>query len=124
MYGLSGNIEAVQRNLGVPSSGTWDALTSGALPSYQQVGRGALPMFPTGQPDPATLINLGYYDPLQDMPMRQRVYLEGGERPGTFWRDLGVAGSQVPQWAWLAIGALALGLAYWSHRKDRPKRRA
>jgi hypothetical protein len=98
-------------------------MTIGALAPFQDSGQGPLPMFPSGQPDPATLINLGYYDPLDDMPRAQLDYLEGAERPGTFWRDLGVASNQVPQWVWIALGVVFLGLGYYTHRKrQKPKR--
>lgn len=123
MYGLNGPVELAQRHLGVPESGVWDAATSGAVAVYQQ-GPGALPMFPSGAPDPATLINLGYYDPLEHLPRAQLAFLEGGERPGTFWRDLATASNQIPRWAWLVLGALLLGLGYYSYRKNRPARGA
>ena len=116
MHGL-GSIDVVQRNLGIPVTNEWDAQTMAAVTIYQDSGRGPLATFPTGQPDPATLVNLGYYDPLEDMPARQREYLEGGERPGTFLRDLGTASNQVPRWVWIAVGVLFLGMAYYTHRK-------
>jgi len=118
---LGGPVETVQQNLGVPVTGAWDAVTMGALAPYQQGADGPLSMFPSGQPDPATLINLGYYDPVEDMPRAQREYLEGGARPTTFWRDLATASNQVPQWVWIALGAACVGLGYYTLRKPEKR---
>ena len=60
---MASSLETIQHNLGVPVTPSWDAVTSGAIAPYQGGERGPLPMYPTGEPDPATLINLGYYDP-------------------------------------------------------------
>jgi hypothetical protein len=80
-------------------------------------------MYPTGQPDPATLINLGQYDPRDYLTRAQRSYLEGGARPGTFFRDLGTASNQVPQLVWLLVGSSLLGLGYYVYRKQSKSRR-
>jgi hypothetical protein len=120
MLGL-GSLDVVQRNLGIAQSGQWDAQTMASMTVFQDSGQGALAMYPTGQPDPATLINLGYYDPIEDMPRKQRDYLEGGERPSTFLRDLGTASNQVPQWIWIALGVFFTGLAYYTYRKRQKK---
>lgn len=124
MYGL-GDVSNVQQNLGVPVTGNWDARTSGALAPYQQGSSAPLIMHPTGQPDPATLINLGHYDPRDYLPRAQRTYLEGGARPGTFFRDLGTASNQVPQLVWLLVGSGLVALGYYVYRKQsKPKRGA
>ncbi len=80
-------------------------------------------MFPTGEPDPATLINLGYYDPMQLLPRAQREYLSGGEKPGTFWRDLTTAANQVPRVAYLILGAAFVGLGIYTYREHRREKR-
>jgi hypothetical protein len=117
-------LKAVQHTLGVPATQRWDAMTLGALPVFQQTGMGALPMYPTGEPDPATLINAGYYDPLQYLPRAQVQYLQGGARPGSFWRDVGVASNQIPQWIWIGLGVGLCGLGYWTYRNRRARGRA
>jgi len=122
MLGLNGTVNVVQQNLGVPQTGQWDATTMGAMASFQAAGNRPLQMYATGEPDPATLINSGYYDPLEAMPSSWRQYVQGGQAPGTFWRDLGVASNQVPQWAWLFMGVLFVGLGYYVHRKRRQPR--
>lgn len=117
---LGGPVEDVQRRLGVPPTGEWGAVTMGALAAYQGSGAGPFPMTPHGHPDPATLINLGYYDPLEEMNPRHASYVAGdGERPGTFGRDLATTMSQVPRWGWLVVGAGLLGVGYlsWGVRK-------
>jgi hypothetical protein len=80
-------------------------------------------MYPTGEPDAATLINAGYYDPMDYMPRAWRNYVQGGDAPGTFWRDLGVASNQIPQWVWLGIGVLFVGVGYYIHRKGKRRTR-
>jgi hypothetical protein len=124
MLGLSGTVSVVQQNLGVPPSGEWDATTMGAIGPFQASGGRPLRMYATGQPDPATLINAGYYDPLEYMPRGWREYVQGGSAPGTFWRDLGVANSQIPQWAWLTLGVMFMGFGYYIHRKRKRRARA
>jgi len=110
-----GKIVAIQEQLGVSPSGKWDGVTRGALVAYQAGGRGPWPMSPHGHPDAPTLMNLGYYDPLAEMPAAHRAYvLESGPKPGTFARDLAGAANQVPQWAWLVAGFGLLGLGIWA----------
>jgi hypothetical protein len=120
---MSGSVNAVQQMLGVPTTSCWDATTLGALAPFQQSGMGALPMHPTGEPDPATLINAGYYNPLDYLSRAQVEYLQGGAAPGTFWRDLGVASNQVPQWVWIGLGVGFVGLGYWTYRSRRARAR-
>jgi hypothetical protein len=79
-------------------------------------------MFPNGHPDPPTLINLGYYDPVEELPAAQRRYVEGGDRPSTFFRDLGTASNQVPQWGWIALGAGLLLFGYWTYHQSKAPR--
>jgi hypothetical protein len=79
-------------------------------------------MYPTGRPDPATLINLGYYDPIEQLTSSQRAYLEGTGEQGTFWRDLATASNQVPRWAWVVLGALFVGMGYMAYR-NAPKKK-
>ncbi len=115
------SIEAAQGRLGVPVTGVWDSTTDGAAVAYQAGGEGFLPMEPSAHIDPPTLINLGYYDPLAELPSEQRAYVEGGARPGTVLRDLGTAVNQVPRWAWgvscIAFYLLAYSAYYGSRKK-------
>jgi hypothetical protein len=97
------------------------AADKAALVAFQNRG-GGLPMYPHGHPDPATLINMGKYKPLDHWPESQVAYLAGGEKPGTFLRDVSGVFNQVPRWAWFTLGGLSLvlsGLAYRRHRKDK-----
>jgi len=121
---LGGPVDAVQKNLGVPVTGAWNEVTMGALTPYQGASHGGLKMWPTGEPDPATLINLGYYDPFDQLPADQREYLAGGEKPGTFWRDLATASNQIPQLVWIALGVALMGLGYYSYRLRAKRVRA
>jgi len=116
-------LDVLQSRLGVPSTGTWDGATYAALRTYQQRGHGEYPMNATGRPDPATLLNLGYYVPEESFPSAQRAFLATGEAPGTFMRDVGTAIDQVPRWAW-GIGTVAFGLfAYLAYRGDKKRGR-
>lgn len=114
---LGGPVDLVQRRLGVPVSNEWDPVTLGAMAAFQGGRPGGFPMSPHGHPDPATLINLGYYDPIAESSPKQRAYLQGGEKPGTFGRDLAGAANQVPWWAWIAVGVGLMGLGYASWRR-------
>ena len=113
---LGGPVDIVQRKLGVPVSDEWDAVTLGALTAYQASGAGPWPMYPNGHPDVPTLYNLGYYDPADYLTREQRRYIEGGEKPGTFLRDLGTASGQVPRWAWIAVGVGFVLLGIYAYR--------
>jgi hypothetical protein len=116
------NLTAVQQRLGVPATAHWDGMTLGAIRAYQSGGRGVYPMQATGHPDPATLANLGYYDPLALMDPAQADWVTGKDsKPGTYLRDLAGATNQVPQWAWLATGALLLGLGWWGWHQSKKK---
>lgn len=120
MLGLSalGDIADLQATLGVPQSNEWDRTTLAAISTYQGRNQGALRMHVTGTPDPATLINLGYYDPLKELPRKQAAFLAGeGAQPTTLWRDLATLSNQVPQWIWLLLGAGMVGIGYYVHRK-------
>ena len=95
-----------------------------ALVQFQNSGKGPLPMIPHGHPDANTLINQGVYDPLESWPNSQVTYLSGGEKPGTFLRDLAGVNNQIPRWAWFTMGGVSLvfaGLAYRRHRKENKK---
>jgi hypothetical protein len=117
------NLANVQRRLGVPASSHWDAMTTGALRAFQSGSHGVFPMQPTGHVDPPTLANLGYYDPLDEMTPASQAYLSGtGEKPGTFWRDLAATTNQVPQWAWLTLGAGMIGLGWWGWHQSAKKK--
>jgi len=117
-------IEDAQRRLGVPVTGRWDAATTGAAAAYQQKPGGAHRMYPHGKVDPPTLVNLGYYDPVDILPRRLQAYAAGrGDRPSMFFRDLRGASNQVPRWAW-GIATVAFGwVAYRAWRK-RQRREA
>jgi hypothetical protein len=114
---MLGTIDIVQKKLGVPVTNDWDAVTLGAMTAYQASKVGPLPMLPHGHPDPPTLINLGYYDPVDELPADQRRYVEGGDKPGTFFRDLGTASNQVPQWAWIVMGIGLIAFGYYTYRQ-------
>lgn len=118
---MAGELDRVQARLGVPQTGEWDASTDGALIAYQQSGSGAYAMAAHGHPDPATLVNLGYYTP-EDIFRREWVsYLEGAERPSTFARDLGTAIDQVPRWAWAVTAVVFAGFSYMAYRADKKR---
>lgn len=92
-----------------------------ALVKYQQ-SKAALPMAPHGHPDANTSINQGKYKPYEHWPESQVKYLEDGEEPGTFFRDLGAVSNQVPRWGWFVLGGtffLLSGLAYRRHKQDK-----
>lgn len=97
-----------------------------SLVSFQQSGQGDLPMHPHGHPDPNTLINMGEYEPLSHWPSAQQKFVTNGDKPGTFFRDLGTVNNQVPQWAWLVLsgtfGVVAY-LSYRNHKKSKKKAR-
>jgi len=81
-------------------------------------------MDPHGHPDPTTMINRGRYNPLEEWPRRQVQYLEGGPKPGTFFRDLQGVSNQVPRWAWLVSGGAFLlfaTVAYRNHKKGKSR---
>jgi hypothetical protein len=86
------------------------------LVSYQRTGSG-LPMYPHGRPDPATLINMGFYDPATMWSDSQKRYLEGGPKPSSLLRDLQGVSNQIPQWVWLAAGGTLLVLGLMAMRK-------
>jgi hypothetical protein len=123
MFGLSalgGDLPQLQRRLGVSQTDRWDTATLQAIATYQGRSGQPLEMHVTGVPDPATLINLGYYDPVSELPRRQADYLAGNtEPPMTFWRDTATISNQVPQWIWIVAGAGMLGVGYYIYRKNR-----
>lgn len=114
-------IETLQARLGVPRSGSWDHATDGAILSYQTSGKGQIPMRATGHPDPSTLANLGYFDPKEVFTHRWAEYLDGGEKPGTFTRDLRTAIDQVPRWAWGTLAGAFTVFAVLAYRTDRKR---
>jgi len=114
-------IQTVQQRLGVQSSGHWDSATDGALLAYQQTGRGTYPMDPTGHPDPATLVNLGYFAPGDILTEEWAGYLTGGAKPGHFGRDLRAAIDQVPRWAWFTVAGAFGIFAYMAYRTDKKR---
>ena len=96
------------------------------LVGFQKANAGPLPMHAHGHPDANTLINMGQYDPTEHWPSAQQDFLAGGERPGTFFRDLGTVNTQVPQWAWFTLaGAFTLFavMAYRTHQKGQRKKK-
>lgn len=114
-------IDVLQTKLGVRRTGAWDASTDGALLSYQQTGKGKIPMRATGHPDPVTLSNLGYFEPGDVFTARWADYLDGGEKPGTFTRDLRTAIDQVPRWAWATVAGAFTVFAVMAYRTDRKR---
>jgi len=115
-------IQKVQQNLGVPQTGHWDSATDGALIAYQQTARNATyAMDANGHPDPATLVNLGYYSPADLFTQGWSDYLTGGPKPGNFGRDLRTAIDQVPQWAWATVAAGFSIFAYMAWRTDKKR---
>jgi len=92
--------------------------TTAEYVEFQRTMKTGLPMFPSGHPDPATLINAGVYDPAASWSAAQASYLQGGKKPSTFLRDLRGASNQVPSWGWLAVGGVFLLLGYLSYRAE------
>lgn len=122
MLGISalGGVADIQAKLRVPQTDTWDPATRAAVAAYQGSGRGELDMHVTGLPDPATLINLGYYDPLDELPARQVDFLLGRTtEPSTIWRDTATMSNQVPQWIWIVFGGVFVGTGYYLYRRNR-----
>jgi hypothetical protein len=70
-----------------------------------------------GRPDPATLVKMGYYDPIAEMPASQAKYARGGDKPGTFFRDLQGVSNQVPWYVWTLAGVGTMGFAYYLYRR-------
>ncbi len=118
---MAGRVEVVQSRLGVPLSGEWDAVTDGAVLAFQRSGMGAAPTSAHGHTDAATMINLGYYKAADIFPQRWAAYIEGGERPSAFGRDLSTAANQVPRWAWIVMAGTFSMLAYVSWRGDKKR---
>jgi hypothetical protein len=116
-------IQQVQQRLGVHASGQWDSATDGALLAYQQSAKGATyGMDPNGHPDPATLVNLGYYAPADLFTEEWASYLAGtGKKPGHFGRDLRASIDQVPRWAWALLAVSFGGFAYMAYRTDKKR---
>ena len=115
-------IVSIQQKLGVAQSGAWDSGTSGAMLAYQQAGHGAFPMDANGHPDPATLLNLGYYVPADVFTDDWMGYLRGdGSKPGHFGRDLRASIDQVPRWAWATVAVAFGAFAYMAYRTDRKR---
>jgi hypothetical protein len=113
---MTSAITLIQKTLGVPATGKWDPITLGALAAFQASHK---TLMPTGHPDVPTLALLGYYDPVAQLRPEWAGYVKGERgKPSTFGRDLGAASNQVPQWAWLATGALLLGVGLWTWKKS------
>ena len=96
------------------------------LVSFQQANAGPLPMFAHGHPDANTLINMGEYSPEEHWPSAQVDFVRNGDKPGTFFRDLGTVNNQVPQLAWLVMGGtfgLLSYLAYRDHKKNKKSKK-
>jgi hypothetical protein len=124
MFGISalGSVSDVQGQLGVPNTNEWDAATLAALARFQGQDGGELKMHVTGVADPATLINLGYYDPMDELPRKQAQYLAGDrDQPTTFWRDTATLSNQVPQWIWIVAGVAMTGFGYWVYRRNKKR---
>lgn len=118
---MSTGITRVQQKLGVQQSGEWNNATAGAVLAFQQTGKGQFPMTPTGHPDPATLVNLGYYAPTDALTTPWADYLAGGDKPGHFWRDLRTSIDQVPRWAWGTVAVAFGAFGYMAYRTDRKR---
>lgn len=96
-----------------------------SLVAYQNSNK-PLPMLPHGHPDPNTLINQGAYDPAEMWPESVSSYLAGGDKPGTFFRDLSGVNNQIPRWAWFVSGGVCLvlsAIAYNRYRKEKKGRK-
>ena len=94
------------------------------LVTFQNSGQGQYPMLPHGHPDSNTLINRGEYDLREHLPSSQVKFLNTGERPNSFLRDIAGVNNQVPRWAWFVLGGtfiLLAGLSYRNHRKAQKK---
>lgn len=92
------------------------------LVTFQGSGKGEYPMLPHGHPDPNTLINKGLYDPQEHWPNKVNAFLDTGERPNSFFRDLAGVNNQVPRWAWFVLGGtfvVLAGFSYRAHRKEK-----
>jgi len=100
----------IQERLGVSKDGNFRQQTAEALQSYQR----SHGLAETGNPDPMTLAEMGVYDPIAGAPSEWREHYEGGERPGTFGRDVVTAMNQIPRWGWLTMGVAFGGLAFFS----------
>lgn len=74
--------------------------------------------------DPVTVSRAGAYDPAEGFPAGWRGYLAGGDRPGTFTRDLGTAIDQVPRWGWATMTVVFGTFAYMAWRQDKKQRKA
>lgn len=93
------------------------------LVAFQTSGQGQLPMIPHGHPDSNTLVNMGQYDPMEHWPTSQIDYVQDGDKPGTFLRDLGTVNNQVPQWGWFVVAGTFGLLAYLSYRNHKKSKR-
>lgn len=113
-------VQLVQGRLGIRPTGTWDSTTDGAALAFQRT-RGEYPMVAHGYVDPQTLANLGYYDPAEVFPRGWAEYLAGGDKPGSFGRDLGTAIDQVPRWAWATLAVVFGGVSYLTYRGDKKR---
>jgi len=118
---MPSRVEMVQSRLGVPLSGEWDAVTDGAVLAYQRAGMGSSSTVAHGHNDAATMVNLGYYTPAEIFPARWASYIEGGERPSAFGRDLSTAVNQVPRWAWMVMAGTFGVFAYMSWRGEKKR---
>lgn len=45
-------------------------------------------------------------------PDKMRAYIVSGAPMGTLWRDASAFSNQIPRWAWMGVGGVALLLAY------------
>lgn len=88
------------------------------LVEYQRTGNG-MPMHPHGHPDPATLINLGVYDPADHWTPAQLRYLQSGKKTSTLVRDLQGVSNQIPQWAWLTAGGFFILLGILAFQRSK-----
>lgn len=94
------------------------------LVTFQASGKGQYPMLPHGHPDSNTLINKGDYDPKSHWPSSVNKFLDTGDRPSSFFRDLAGVNNQVPRWAWFVLGGTFVvlgGMSYRQHRKSKKK---
>jgi len=117
MKALSGSVASLRDRMGLPAGSSWKGINSATIIPAQQRAGIAL----TGRIDPQTAIAFGYYSPSEILPPDQLIYAGGGQKPGTFNRDLATASAQIPWWAWTGIGIGLVGIGVYIYAKNRKK---
>ena len=106
-------VAELQKRLGVEPTGQWNPITRGAIGAFAG----------TARVDPPSLVALKYYNPLDALEPDWADYVgHGGERPGTFGRDLAGVNAALPYWGWLLIGGALIGGGYLAFRASRKKK--